>query len=109
MDQCMEKGELKIIRQFEIDRTVDHMIQRWARSKGFVEGNPPGPKLMDENNHAYCFYKQVNESTVCVMIDTLDQQMRLEAWIVDQIRSGGYAADMIFQLIDLLNQQPRKA
>jgi hypothetical protein len=100
--------QIKVIRQFHIKKSADKLIQRWAKTNAFLEGNPAGQHLMNENNHAYCFYKRIESGTLCVLIDTLDQEMRVEAWVMDEIRSENHTAKVIYQLFDLLGQNQQE-
>jgi len=99
----MENGQIKIIRQYHIKSPIDGLIRRWADANVFLEGNPANLRLMDENNHAYCFHKKIENGIVCVLIDTLDRQVRVEAWIMDEIRYGSHTADTVCRLFEMLD------
>ena len=101
-EQLKHHKKMKMIRQFHIEKPVDHQIRLWAKAEGFKEGNPAGQQLMDEDNHAYCFHKPIDASTVCVLIDTLDREIRIEAWVLDEMRHGSRTTEPIGHLLDLL-------
>ncbi len=58
---------------------------------------------MDENNHAYCFHKKIESGIACVLIDVLDRQVRVEAWIMDEIKCESHTADSVCRLFDMLD------
>ena len=93
---------LKIVRQFPQKLPIDRLVQNWARAEGFKSGNPSGAFLMDENNHAYCFHKSLKEAVMCVLIDSLDDCVRIEAWKVDMLLNKKNEMKSISHLLDML-------
>ena len=98
------KGKSKIIRRFKLIKSVDRQIQKWAKMNGFTEGNPTGQHLMDENNHAYCYYKKIDRKMICVVVDTLDQMIQVETWMMDEIRSEHDYVYEVMRLFEVLGQ-----
>ncbi len=80
-----ETAALKITHTLNIPKKCDMKIQRWATKSGYLSGNPLNSRLMDENMYVYCFYKRFGHAVACVGINILDEEIRIEAWMVDEI------------------------
>lgn len=81
-------------------KDIDDIVEKWARTSGFREEY--SPVRIRPDDVAYCFSHDDGDKKTFIAINTLDDEVHIEAWTVADINNRDVPKAQINRLLSMI-------
>ena len=99
--------KIKTVIEFSLKGDIEKTISKWAKKSIFQEcSRTSAEEFVDYDNVTYCYCSNIDGAKMLISIHQLDNKVRIEAWIAEEIRQKQEFVQSIYDLLNMLGQDP---